>query len=95
MKKIITLLAMIIILSAPINVKASELYPETFVIDQIDRSSDIVTGRTTSGHLYSFYGVEDWMVGDIAAAIMDDNGTENIRDDKVIKVRYIGYTDEF
>lgn len=71
-----------------------EIYPEAFVIDEIDKESDLVYIKTAAGMIYSFKGVEDWMVGDIVAAIMSDNGTpRDIRDDIIISTRYAGYTD--
>lgn len=102
MKRIITLLAIIVILATSIKASAysgeinrqPNIYPDTLIVDEIDRASDLVTCRTLSGQYYTFYGVEDWMVGDVAAAIMSDNGTTNtILDDIIITVRYVGYTD--
>lgn len=73
-----------------------QIYPDTFVIDEVNEAQDLVIGRTFSGLRYAFYGTEDWMVGDIAAVIMSDNGTEDtVLDDIVITARYVGYTDEF
>lgn len=71
-----------------------EIYPDAMVVDEIDKENDIVYIKTCAGNIYSFYGVEDWMVGDIVAVIMSDNGTpETITDDIIITTRYAGYTD--
>ena len=104
MKRIITLLAIIAVLTTSIKATAysgeidhqPSIYPETFIVDQVDEAADLVTCRTIAGQRFTFYGVEDWMAGDIAAAIMSDNGTpETVTDDIIITVRYVGYTDIF
>lgn len=72
-----------------------ELYPQAFVVDEIDQANDLVYIKTAAGYIYSFESVEDWMIGDIAAAIMSDNGTpDSITDDQIISIRYCGYIDQ-
>lgn len=68
----------------------TEKYPRTMTVTEIDTASDTVILTDYVGHEWSFYGVEDWMVGDICSCIMDDNGTENITDDIIISTRYGG-----
>lgn len=81
--------------SGEITTRQPELYPMAFVVDEIDRESDLVYIKTAAGFIYSFESVEDWMIGDIAAAIMSDNGTpETITDDQIINIRYCGYIDK-
>lgn len=67
-----------------------EIYPRTMVVSEIDAESDIVTLTDSTGHMWEFYGVEDWEVGDICSCIMDTNGTENITDDIIVDARYNG-----
>lgn len=72
------------------------LYPQAFIVDEIDEKKDLVYLRTFSGFIYTWEGVEDWMVGDIAAAIMYNSGTEEtIVDDQIVTLEYCGYTDQF
>jgi len=66
------------------------LYPYAGVVCNLDYENDIVTignGADTFG--WSFYGCEDWELGDLCAVIMDDNGTpDNVYDDIVVQARY-------
>lgn len=66
------------------------LYPLSGIVTETDYNSDTVTITDCAGMTWQFYGVEDWAVGDIAACIMDDNGTELIFDDEIVKVYYAG-----
>jgi hypothetical protein len=92
------LLALLVVLIA-FNIKSignKNIYPDTLIIDKIDTINDVVIGRTVTGMLYSFEGCEDWQIGDIAAVIMNDNGTKDtVTDDRIINVRYTGYSDNF
>ena len=74
-----------LMLSTGINI-----YPVAGVVTEVDRETDTVT-FSTYGNAFSFYGCEDWEVGDGIAAIMSDNGTEEIYDDEIISVRYEVY----
>ena len=40
-----------------------------------------VTVIDCDGEAYQFYGSEDWLVNDKCILLMDDNGTEDIKDD--------------
>ena len=70
----------------------STFYPATTVITNI--SGDVVTMETATGHVYEMTGAEDYMTGDLVALIMDDNGTPEITDDKIISAHYAGYWTE-
>lgn len=70
----------------------STFYPATMEITNI--SDDIVTMETATGHVYEMTGAEDYMTGDLLALIMDDNGTPEVTDDKIISARYAGYWTE-
>jgi presenilin-like A22 family membrane protease len=74
---------------------SATIYPATMVITSVDYESDTVSATTATGYIYEFYGTEDWYVGDLAGMIMDDNGTPEITDDKILQVRYVGYTELF
>ena len=70
----------------------STAYPLAGVVTTVDRSADLVTFRTGSGHLYSLTGCDDWLPGDVIACTMDDNGTpQDVTDDTITQYRYCGY----
>lgn len=67
----------------------ADQYPRTFFVEAIDPNSDIVTFSDVNGQTWEWFGVEDWIVNDMAAAIMDDNNTPStIYDDIIIKLYY-------
>ena len=59
------------------------LYPNVGYVTEIDEESDIVYWNDGE-NLWSFYGIEDWMIGDGVAVIMSDEGTESIKDDRMV-----------
>ena len=65
-------------------------YPLTTEIVELDRENDVVTCEDFNGYLWQFEGCEDWQEGDICSMIMNDNGTAEIFDDKIVSVRYSG-----
>lgn len=67
----------------------AEIYPTTFVIVKV--TNNIVIAEDFNENLWAWEGAEDWMEGDIASAIMNDNGTPEIFDDEIVTVRYSGY----
>lgn len=69
-------------------------YPMTTVVSKIDTKNDIVTVENNNGHMYEFMGVEDWEIGDICSLMLDDNGTESIYDDIIVKTIYDGKENE-
>lgn len=73
------------------------VYPAAMVVTEVEQTAPdrwTVTARTMTGFRYAFETEDcDWMEGDIAAMIMDDNRTPVITDDKILSVRYCGYGD--
>lgn len=67
----------------------SSLYPMSATVSEV--KGNVVTVTNFNGIKYQFFGAEDWAVGDICAAIMNDNGTESVYDDKISAVRYCGW----
>jgi hypothetical protein len=68
------------------------LYPKTFTVSAVDLDNDMVFLVDYNGNEWAIYGIEDWMEGDVASAIMSDNGTpDSIYDDKIVDIRYSGY----
>ena len=66
------------------------LYPHAAVVVEVDENNDSVYLSDYNGEIWMFYGAEDWMIGDIAAMIIDDRGTPEIAGDRIISVRYCG-----
>ena len=66
-------------------------YPETFIVVAVDQDHDFITLQDFNGFTWNWNGCEDWMVGDIASAIMNSKGTEEIFDDEIMELKYSGY----
>lgn len=65
-----------------------ETYSSLFEVTEIDRIEHVVTITDCNGFDFQFYGDDDWEIGDMLTAIMDNNGTHKITDDEIISVRY-------
>lgn len=90
MKKllIIILLALMLCGCSPKNT-----YAKSTVVSYVDYDSNTVYCIDYNGNYWSFYGCEDWCIGDICSMIMSDNNTpDNIYDDEIISCHYDGYT---
>ena len=61
--------------------KNENIYPMTSVVVDVSEATDTVTVKDYNGNLWQFKGVEDWEIDDIATLLMNDNGTEEIKDD--------------
>ena len=70
--------------------KAPEVYPMAVTVVDISEALDVVTVKDSNENLWQFHGVEDYMVGDVVACIVDTNGTPEIKDDVIIQTRYNG-----
>lgn len=88
MKKIIVALMACALI---VTTATAEVYPQTFLVMEVDYSNDIVTMIDFNGNEWIIEGAEDWMEGDIASAIMEDNNTITIYDDEIITLRYSGF----
>ena len=66
------------------------LYPLTTIVSAIDYDKNTVSITDSRNIIYQFKGAENWHVGANCAVIMDDNGTKNPFDDKVVKARFCG-----
>lgn len=55
----------------------------------VNSDLDKVTVIDCDGEVYQFYGSEDWLVNDKCILLMDNNGTEDIKDDIIISTKYI------
>ena len=74
-----------------IMVAAKSLYPSYGKVVKVDRKKDTISIRDTYGNVWVWSGAEDWHKGDGVALLMYDNGTpDKVKDDKIIKLRYVG-----
>lgn len=74
----------------PHKEKAPEVYPMAVTVVDVSEALDTVTVEDSNKNLWQFHGVEDYMVGDVVACIVDTNGTPEIKDDVIIQTRYSG-----
>ena len=70
------------------TVNVDNLYIMETVVYEFDYETDEVVCETETGNLYAFYGIEDWELGDRCILVMDNCGTENIKDDEIIRTFY-------
>ena len=66
-------------------------YPTCGKIVSVNYETDVAVFEDFNGFRWGFYGVEDFLIGDIVAVIMNDNGTETIFDDQIVDIKYCGY----
>lgn len=71
----------------------SHEYPETFTVISTNVGANYIVLRNFAGHFYVWGNCEDWEPGDIASAIMNDNGTADVTDDIIVTLKYSGYTE--
>lgn len=90
MKKLLLLIAFTLTLTSCSSNSAEELYPRTMTVTELSTEANKVILTDYVGYTWSFYGIEDWQIGDICSCIMDTKGTENITDDIIISTRYNG-----
>ena len=83
MKKKIAMLGTTLLL-----ISQGVIYPQTFAVTKVNADTFELT--TYSGHVWEEPNPEDWMEGDIAAAIMFNNFTPDITDDPILVLRYTG-----
>lgn len=90
MKKLLCLIIAGALIFSAVPASALEYYALAGKVIQIDYSTDEVFFMDGVGFIWSFFGIEDWSIGDIVACVMCDNNTEDIFDDIIISVRYNG-----
>lgn len=74
---------------------AGIIYPQTYIVTDVDYEADTVEITTATGYTYEFSGTEDWIEGDLCSCLMFNNYTTDITDDTIITVRYAGSTEMF
>jgi len=90
MKKLLCIILAGALIFSAASAFALELYALAGRIVGFDYASDEVFFVDGAGLVWSFYGIEDWSIGDIVACVMSDNNTEEIDDDIILSVRYNG-----
>lgn len=86
MKKFFVIITLFVLLTVSAS---AEIYPQTFVVSDIE--DDVLVLIDYNENEWIWEGAEDYAIGDIVAAIMDDNDTITIYDDVIITLRYAGY----
>jgi hypothetical protein len=95
MKKMLSFLTAMLITCNVSTFRANAIdvenyYPRTAIVYSFDTVSDTVKVIDFAGEMWEFYGIEDWMIGDIVSMMMYDNNTESIYDDEIVEIRYSG-----
>lgn len=88
MKKFFAIVTLFVLLT--VNASA-EIYPQAFVVSEVNYEENTILLVDCNGEGWIWEGIEDYGVGDIIAAIMDDSETETIYDDIIVMIRYAGY----
>lgn len=70
---------------------SAETYPAAFVVVSVDYDADEVVLLDFTGDEWIITDCSDWCVGDLVAAIMDDNNTPIIYDDLIVSYLYSGW----
>lgn len=69
-------------------------YPRTAVVTEVDYANDIVSAIDATGNIWEMTETDDWLEGDVVSMLMDDNGTPEILDDRIVKAYYSGFAGE-
>lgn len=56
-----------------------------------DRPSDTIYVETIDGNVWEYEEIQDWMIDDLCSIVFCDNGTDEIEDDEIVYMRYIGF----
>lgn len=85
------LAALALLVVAGNKMALAENYPKLFIVDSVNISANEIELRDANGFIWAQEGTEDWVSGDYAVAIMDDNDTPEIFDDSIEVLHYAGY----
>jgi hypothetical protein len=69
----------------------ANLYPKSGAVIYVDKAGDVILIEDLAGHRWIYGGAEDWLEGDMISMIMDSRGTEQIKDDEIVKIQYEGW----
>ena len=64
------------------------LYPKVLIVKEVSETDGLtLVSNEGCDYLYTGSGDDDYIVGDVVAAVMYNSGTaDDVRDDKVIKI---------
>ena len=66
----------------------SNLYPKTGHILYVDHKANLLLIEDPLGHHWLYEGTKDWVEGDLCSMIMNNNGTDGIKDDEIVMLCY-------
>lgn len=82
-----TIIAVVFILNFNKPADNDNLYMiQSTIIDVTN--SNIVVVETVNGDIFEFKGNGTWILKDSVVLLMDNNGTDDVKDDKIIDVNY-------
>ena len=95
MKKLLAIVILSCVLFSVVSSSAEQIDVDNILIRvgtiiEIDEENDVVVVMDTVGMLWEFEGIEDYMLDDTVALLMDMNNTEIIFDDIIVRVFYVG-----
>lgn len=95
MKKLLAIVVLCCVLFSFVSSSAEQINVDNILIRvgtivEIDAENDVVVVMDTVGMLWAFDGIEDYMLDDTVALLMDKNNTEIIYDDIILRVFYVG-----
>ena len=82
-----TIIAVVFILNFNKPADTKNLYMIQSTIADVT-NDNIVVVETVNGDIFEFKGNGTWLVNDGVVLLMDNNGTTDVKDDKVIDVNY-------
>ena len=95
MKKLLAIVILSCVLFSVVSSSAEQINVDNVLVRvgtivEIDEENDVVVVMDTVGMLWEFEGIEDYMLDDTVALLMDKNNTETIFDDIIVRVFYVG-----
>jgi hypothetical protein len=94
MKKLLAIVVLCCVLFSVVSSSAEQIDADNVLVRvgtivKIDEENDVVVVMDTVGMLWEFEGIEDYMLDDTVALLMDRNNTETIFDDIILRVFYV------
>lgn len=90
---VLAMVALVVILVVrPFEQKGTE-YPKVFTVVEVH--ADRVVLVDFLGEEWQIDNEDDWFTGDVAAAIMNDMGTEDITDDQIVAIQCDGWRNDW
>lgn len=91
MKKFVALIAALILILS-VGVSCAETYQVYGRVCGIVYEEDFFLVYA-NGNLWELGGVDEWKYNDIVLLDFDDENTENLYDDEILDIHYLGYLD--